>query len=158
MDLAACLFLLRMIDEVVHIALQCPIAARGVGIEPTARLDGEVRCLLHRLHGKIPGRLHDDKSLPADPGDDRWSVFIVMPPAGLALLAAAARAASQRLLPTLLGLPLVSSSMVEVVRFYGAFELAEHLIGQRGIAQPPTPAIAGPDMDAQLPGNTTRRT
>jgi hypothetical protein len=31
-------------------------------------------------------------------------------------------------------------------------------VGQGGMAQPPTPAIAGPTMDVQLSGNATRRT
>src|SRR5215475_8582667 len=117
MDLAPCIFLLCMIDIVMHIALERPIAAGRVRIQPTARVDGEVRSLLHGLHGKIFGRLDDDRPLATDPGDDRRTVFVVMPPAGLALLAAPTCAASQRLLPALLRLPLVPRDVVEVIRF-----------------------------------------
>jgi hypothetical protein len=92
-DLAACVFLLRMIDEVVHRALQCPIAARGVGIEPTARLDGEVCRLLHRLDGTILDRVNHDRPLPADPRNQRGPIATIMTPAGLAFLAASTRAA-----------------------------------------------------------------
>jgi len=35
--------------------------------------------------------------------------------------------------------------------------LAVHLIGERGIAQPPAPAVARPDMDPDLSGNAPRR-
>jgi hypothetical protein len=48
--------------------------------------------------------------------------------------------------------------MVEVIRFHCAFQVAIHLVGQGGIAEPPTPAIARADMDAPLPGKTTRGT
>ncbi len=82
------IFLLCVIDKVVHIALERAIAAGRVRIEPTARVDGEVGRFLHRLDGKVPRRLDDDTSLAADPGDDRGSVFVVMAPPGLPLLAA----------------------------------------------------------------------
>src|SRR5262249_13534053 len=129
------------------------IATGRVGIETAARLHGEVRGLLHRLDGKVPRRVDHDPSLAADPGDNRWPVFVVVTPPGLALLAAPTRAAAQRLLPTLFGLPLVAHGVVEVIRLHRAFELAIHLIGQGGIAEPPAPPIAGPDMHPQLPGN-----
>src|SRR5712691_6942432 len=80
-----------------------------------------------------------------------------MAPAGLAFLAATPRAASQRLLPALLRLPLVASGMVEVIGFNGAFQLAMHLIGQSGIPQPLAPTITGSDMHPHLPGNTPGR-
>ena len=51
----------RTIDIVMDIALQGPIAARRVGVEPTARLNRHVRCLLDRLHGEIFRRLADDR-------------------------------------------------------------------------------------------------
>jgi hypothetical protein len=44
-----------------------------------------------------------------------------------------------------------------VVKFDGPLQLALHLVGQGHIAQPPTPAIAGPGMDTHLPGDETRR-
>ena len=82
------ILLLGVLDKVVHIALERAIAAGRVGVEPTARVHGEVRCLLDRLDGKIPRRVDHDTSLAADPGDDRGSVFVVMAPPGLAFLAA----------------------------------------------------------------------
>src|SRR5262245_551213 len=81
-----------------------------------------------------------------------------MPPARLALLAAPTRPASQGLFPALLCLALAASGMVEFIGFDRAFQLTMHLVRQGGIAQPPAPAVAGPDMDTQLPRNTTRRT
>src|SRR6266446_3083651 len=82
------IFLLRVIDKRMHIALQRLIAARRVGVEPTARLHGEVSCLLHRLDGEITGRLDDNSPLATDPGDDGRPVFVIMAPTGLALLPA----------------------------------------------------------------------
>ena len=41
--------------------------------------------------------------------------------------------------------------------FNGPCQLALHLIGQRGIPQPPAPPIAGADMDTHLPRDTPRR-
>src|SRR5262249_44910757 len=104
-------FLLRMIDELVQIALQRPIAAGGVGVEPTPGLDGEVCSLLHGLHGKIARRLDDDRPLTTDPGDDRGPVFVVVAPPGLAFLTTATCAAPQRLRATALCLSLVAGSM-----------------------------------------------
>jgi hypothetical protein len=153
-----CVLFLGVLDELVHVALQRPIAAGGVGIEPTARLHCQVGCLLYGLHRAIFGRMDHDGTLTADLRDDRRPVFVIMAPAGLALLAATTRSATQRLLPALPRLSLVASGMVEVIRFNRAFQLAVHLIGQGRIAQPPAPAVAGPDMDAQLSGDATRRT
>src|SRR5919109_2995661 len=84
--------LFRMIDECVPVVLHRPIAARRVGRETAARLDSKVCGLLHRLHGEIFGRLEDDRALAAHPGDDRGPVFVIMPPAGLTLLASTPRA------------------------------------------------------------------
>ena len=158
MDLAACVLLHRMIDECMEIALDRPITTRRVGIQPTARSDGEVRCLLHRLHRKIAGRVDDDRPLATDPGDNRGPVFSVVPPTGLAFPAAPTRAAAQRLLPALLRLTLVPRGVIEVIGFDCALSLALHLVGQGGIAQPPAPAVAGPDMHPQLSRNALRRT
>src|SRR5215831_14007141 len=80
-------FLLRMIDVLVYVALQCAVAAGGVRVQPASRLDSEVGGLLHRLDGKVSRRLDDDTSLAADPGDDRRAVFVVMAPSGLPFLA-----------------------------------------------------------------------
>src|SRR5215831_16532804 len=59
----------QLVNKVMHIALERPIAAGRVRIQPTARVDGEVRRLLHGLHGEIFGRLEDDRPLAADPRD-----------------------------------------------------------------------------------------
>jgi hypothetical protein len=138
--------------------LQRPIAAGRVRVQPTARLHGEVGGLLHGLHGEITGRLDDDRALAADPRDNRRSVFVIMTPAGLALLTTPTCSAPQRLLPALRRLPLVASGMVEIIGFDGAFELVMHLVGHGRIAQPPAPPIARPDMDPHLPRNTSGRT
>src|SRR3989454_679604 len=152
------IFLLRVIDKLMHIALHRPIAAGRVGVEPTACLHRDVSGLLDRLHREIFGRLDDDRPLATDPGDHRWPVFVIMAPTGLAFLAAPPRLASQRLLPTPFGLPLVAGGMVEVIRFNRACQLAMHLVRQRGLPQPPAPTIAGTDMDPHLPRDTPRRT
>ena len=76
---------------------------------------------------------------------------------GLAFLPTATWLASQRLLPAPFRLPLIAGSVVEVIRFHRPLQLAVHLIRQGGIAQPPAPAIAGPDMDAHFPGDAPRR-
>jgi hypothetical protein len=86
----------QLIDIVMHIALECPIAAGRVRLQPTARVDGEVRRLLHGLHGEILGRLHDDSSLATDPRDDRRPIFGIMAPTRLAFLAATTRAATPK--------------------------------------------------------------
>src|SRR5256885_9957799 len=109
------IFLLREIDKRMHIALQRLIAARRVGVEPTARLHGEVSCLLHRLDGEITGRLDDNSPLATDPGDDGRPVFVIMAPTGLAFLAPATRPASQRFLPAVFGLALVPSRVIEFI-------------------------------------------
>src|SRR6516164_7694314 len=62
-DVPACVFLSRMIDELMHVALHRPVATGGVRVDPTARLDGKVCSLLHRLHGEVFGRLDDDRAL-----------------------------------------------------------------------------------------------
>src|SRR5687768_8280078 len=121
-------------------------------------MDGEVRGLLHCLHGEISGRLEDDGPLATDPGDNRGPVFVVVPPTGLAFLAATTRAASQRLRPALRRLALVPSRVIELIGFDRALHPALHLVGQGRIAQPPAPPIAGPDMDTHFPGNAPGRT
>src|SRR5262245_43335844 len=78
MHLPTGLFLLWVLDKVMHRALERTIAARRIRSEPTARVDREVGRLLHRLASTVPRRLDDDTSLAADPGDDRGSVFVVM--------------------------------------------------------------------------------
>src|SRR2546421_12232774 len=158
MHVTTCILLLRMINILMHVARHRPIAARRVRIEPTARFHSQVGCLLHRLHGEIFGRLDDDRALATDPGDNGRPVFIVVPPPGLAFLAAPTRPASYGLLPTLLRLALVPRRVIEVISFDRALQLALHLVGQGGIAQPPAPPIAGPDMHPYLSGKTPRRT
>jgi hypothetical protein len=58
----------------------------------------------------------------------------------------------------LLGLALVARSMVEVIGFDGPVQLTTDLIGEGGIAEPPTPPIAGADMDPHLSGDAPRCT
>src|SRR5262249_12010146 len=157
MHVPTCVFLLRVIHCVMLIACDQPVAAGRVRIELTAGLHGEVGSLLHRLDRKVPCRVDHDATLTAHPGDNGQPIFVIMASTGLTLLAAPTRAAAQRLLPTLLRLPLVAGSVVEVISFHRPLQLAVHLIRQSGIAQPPAPAIAGPDMDAHFPGDTPRR-
>src|SRR5262245_262204 len=111
-----------------------PVAAGRVRIELTADLHGEVGGLLHRLDRKVPGRVDHDAPLTAHPGDDRRPVFIIMAPAGLALLAATPWLTPQRLLPALPGLAFLPGSVIEVIGFDRSLHLARHLIGQGGVA------------------------
>src|SRR4029453_1900004 len=133
------------------IAHQRPVAAGRIRIELTACLDCDVSRLLYRLHREIFGRLDDDRPLATDPGNNGGPVFVVMATAGLAFLTATTWLATQRLLPTPFGLPLVAGGMVEVIRFHRAFQLAMHLVRHRGIPQPPAPTIASADMDSHFP-------
>src|SRR5262252_1797692 len=130
-DVTARIFLLRMIDKVVHIARERPIAAGRVGVEPTARLHGEVRCLLHRLDSKVPRRVDDDTTLAADPGNDGGPIFVVVAAAGLALLASASRSAAQRLRAAPLRLPLVAGGVIEVIDKESCFQLPYSLSKDR---------------------------
>src|SRR4029453_18270407 len=115
MDLPACILLLRVIDIVMHIALQRAIAAGRVRVQPTARVHGEIRCLLDRLDGKVPRRVDHDTSLAADPRDDGGPIFVVVAAARLALLTPATGSAAQRLLAISFGLALVASGVIEVI-------------------------------------------
>src|SRR4029450_12472481 len=130
MHVTARIVLLRMVDKVVCIALQRAIAAGRVGIEPTACLDREVGRFLHRLYGKVPRRLNHDTSLAADPRDDGGPILVVMAAPGLTFLAASPWRAAQCLFPTLLGLALVASGMIQVVGFDRPCQLPPHLIRQ----------------------------
>ena len=143
MHLTAGVFLLRVIDRRMLVARQRPVAAGRIRLELTACLDCDVRRLLHRLHREIFGRLDDDRPLATDPGNNGGPVFVVMTTAGLAFLAAPTWLATQRLLPTPFGLPLLAGGLVEVIRFHRACQLAMHLVRHRGIPQPPAPPIAG---------------
>src|SRR5919106_6642181 len=100
MHLSTRVFFLRMVNEVMHIVLQGPIAASGVCVEPTAGWHRQVGGFLHRLDGEIPGRLDDHCPLATDPGNNGGPVFVIVAPARLALLATPTRAAPQCLLPT----------------------------------------------------------
>src|SRR5262245_13667080 len=157
MHLATRILLLRVIDILMEVSLHRPIAAGRVGGEPPARVDGEVGRLLHGLHREITCRLEDDSPLATDPGDDGGPVFVIVAPTGLALLAPATRPASQRFLPARRRWPLGASGMVEVIGFHCPFQLAMHLVGERGIAEPPAPAIARSDVNAHFPGNASGR-
>src|SRR5215831_17577844 len=142
----------------MRIARDQPVAAGRVRVELAAGLYGEVGGLLHRLDRKVPCRVDHDATLTAYPGDNGRPIFVVMAPAGLAFLATPPWRAAQRFLPTLLGLPLLASGVIEIIRFHGALQLPLHLIGQGGMAQPPAPAVARADMDPRLFGNTPRCT
>jgi hypothetical protein len=102
-----------MIDEVVGIAPERPIAAGRVGVERAARLPREVRRLLHRLDREVLSGLDDDLPLTTDPGNQRWPIVVEMASAGLAFFAATPRAASQRLWPTALGLTRVAGGVLQ---------------------------------------------
>src|SRR5262245_35855890 len=117
-----------MIDELMHVALHRPVAAGGVRVDPTARLDGKVCGLLHRLHGEVFGRLEDDRALATDPGDNRWPIFVVVPPPRFTLLAAPTCPASQGLLSTVCRLALLAGGVIEVIGFDRAVHLTLHLV------------------------------
>ena len=132
-----------MIDIGMHIALQGPIAAGRVRVQPTAGLDGEVSRLLHCLHCEIAGRVDDDRPLATDPGNNGWPVFVVVPPPRLAFLAATTRSATQGLRATVLGLALLAGDVIEVIRLHRALQPTIGFVGHSRIPQPPAPAIAG---------------
>ena len=150
--LAVHLFLLGVIDERMHIALHRAIAARRVRGEPPAHVHRDVSRLLHGLHSEISCRLDNDCPLTTDPCDDCGPVFLIVAPAGLTFLAAPRRATPQMFFATLLGLALLASRVREVICFHPPFQLAVHLVGQRGIAEPPAPARTGPNVDAHFAG------
>src|SRR5262245_3116418 len=156
MHITARIFLLRVVDILVQVSCERPITAGGVGEESAAPLHGEVGGLLYCLHGEISRRLQDNCPLTTDPRDNGRPVFVIVAPPGLALLPAPTRAAPQRPLATALRLPLVASGVIEVIGFHSPRQLAVHLIGQGGIAQPPAPTIARADMHPHLSGNTPR--
>src|SRR5262249_62023408 len=104
--------------------------------------------LMPCLGRQVPCRAGADAPLTAHPGDDCGSVFVVMAPPRLAFLAAPTRAASQRFLPALFRLSLLTSRVIQGIRFHGALQLTLHLIGEGRIAQPPAPAVACADMDS----------
>jgi hypothetical protein len=158
MHVTTCILFLRMIDERVHVALHRPIATRGVRIESAPRLDRAVGRFLHCLDGKVPRRLNHAPSLAADPRADGGPILVVMAAPGLTFLAAPPWRAAQGLFPTLPGLALVASGMLQVVGFDRPCPLPPHLIRQGGIAQPPTPAIARPHLPPHLSGNAARGT
>jgi hypothetical protein len=81
-------------------------------------VDGEVCSLLYGLHGAIFGRLDDDRPRATDPGEERRMVFIIVPPPGLAFLAAPTRSATQMSFPTLFRLVLLASGVREFIRFH----------------------------------------
>src|SRR5919202_5987056 len=94
------IFLLRVIDELMQVALQCPIAARRIRVEPTTRVHRDVGGFLDCLYGEIFGRLEDDRPLATDPGNHRRPVLVIMAPTRLTFLAAPPRSTPQRLLST----------------------------------------------------------
>src|SRR5262249_10322012 len=144
MDVPTRVFLPRMVDELVYVALQRAIAARRVGIQPAACLHSQIRGLLDRLDGEIAGGLDDDRPLAADPRNDGRAIFLVVPSAGLTLLAAPPWSAPQRLWATLRGLALLARGVIEVIRFHRPLQPAIGFIRNGRITQPPAPTIARP--------------
>src|SRR5262249_52655294 len=132
----------QLIDVLVEVPLQRPIAAGRIGIQATTRLYSKIGRFLHCPHREIFGRLDDHSPLSTDPGDDRWAVFVVMAAPGLAFLAAPPWSVPQVLFPTVLGLAFLPGSVIKVIRFHGARQLAIGFVGEGRIAQPPAPAIA----------------
>src|SRR5262245_11075315 len=102
--------------------------------------------------------MDDDSALAADPRDNGWPVLVIMPPPRFTFLAAATRAAPQRLLAPALRLALLAGGVIELVRFHRALQPALGLVGHGTITEPPAPTIAGPAMNPQLSGNPSRRT
>src|SRR4030095_467081 len=149
---------LGVVDELVHVALQRPIAAGRVGIEPTACLHGHVGCFLYCLYCEIFRRMDHNGPLTADPRDDGRPVFVIMAPARLTLLTATTRSATQMLCTALLGLSLLARGVVEVIRLNCALPLTISRLGDARIPQPPAPAIGRTAMHPQLSRNTARRT
>ena len=93
-------------------------------------MERQVRGLLYRLHCEISGRLDDDSPLTTDPGNHGWPVFIIMALTRLALCAVPTCAASQRLLPTLLGLSLLASGVVELICLHSPVQLTLYFMSR----------------------------
>jgi hypothetical protein len=128
------LCLLRVIDVGMAIALHRPGAARRVGIETPACAPRNVGRLVHRQAGAIAGRLHDDRSLAADPRDHGWPVLGIMATPGLACLPTATWLTAQCLLPAPSCLPLGAGSVIEGIGFHRPLHLPGHLLRQGGLA------------------------
>src|SRR5215470_6634221 len=140
----------------MEVSRERPITAGGVGEESAAPLHDDVGGLLHRLDRKVPRRLNHDPAMATDPGDNGRPILVVMAPPGPAFLAATPGVTSQRFLTARLGLALLAGGVIEVIGFDRPCQLTTDLRGQGRIAQPPTPAIAGADMDPHVFGNTPR--
>src|SRR6266516_7387328 len=126
MHITTRVFLLRMIDGLVLVAHQRPIATGRVRVELTTGLHRDVGGLLYRLDREILDGMHNDCPLATDPGNDGRPVFVVMAPTGLAFLAATTRSAPQRFLPALRRLALVPRRVIELIRFDRPLQLALH--------------------------------
>jgi hypothetical protein len=122
MHITARIFLLRVVDLLVEVSRERPITAGGVGVEPTAAVDSEVRGLLHCFHREIAGRLEDDSPLATDPGDNRWPIFVIVPPTRFTLLAASTCPTSQHLLATPFRLALPAGGVIEVIDKESCFQ------------------------------------
>jgi hypothetical protein len=121
--------LLRMIDELVHVAFQRPVATGGVRIHSTARVPRNVGRLLYRLDREILDSMQNDGTRATDPRDDRRSVFVILPPARFALLTTTTRLAPQCLRPAVLGLAFVASRMRQFSRLHRALQLTIGFVG-----------------------------
>jgi hypothetical protein len=121
MHRTAGVFLLRVLDVLVEVALQhmgracscspwfplllaaqCVSDTPGrISCFPSTPLHRRVGCLLHRLDGEILDGMDHDGTLLADPHDNRWPVFVIVAPARLPFLVATSRLAPQVLFATL---------------------------------------------------------
>jgi hypothetical protein len=151
-DVTTRVCLLRVLDVRMERALHRPRAAGRIRLASAPHLDGEVCRLLYCLDCAIAGRLDDDSPLATDPGDDGRPVLVSVAPTRLALRAAPTCVAAQRLLATPWHVARVAGGVGESIGFHRACPWAMHLVGQRGMAEPPAPARARPDVDAPFPG------
>src|SRR5215831_6077422 len=90
-----------------------------------------VPCPKVPMHRKLG--LEDDSPLATDPRNNRGPIFVIMAPTRLTFLAATTRSTPQRLLPPMLGFPLLAIGVVEIICFDGPFQLTRHFIGQGSI-------------------------
>jgi hypothetical protein len=117
MDCPARLFVLRVSDVRMPIALPPPRAAGRVGRPSTAGWDRKVGRLGPGLDGTILARRHHDGPLAAHPRDDRRPIFVIVAAARLALLASTPRPVSHGLCPTACRWPLVPRGVRAFIRF-----------------------------------------
>src|SRR5215475_1361641 len=99
-------------------------------VELSATSEGHVSTTKFGGMCEILDGMDHNSTLPTHPRNDRGPVFVIMAPTRLTFLAATSRSAPQCLLPALCGLPLLTSSVIEVIRFDRTLQLAIYLIAQ----------------------------